>query len=387
MREMMKKLTILLSAIPSACMVSLLSSSVNYIHTEYAQFNEALVTMILTIPTITVMLGLISAPILAKKFPIKNSILIGLAIFTFCNVALVWCDNFYLMLLLRGLGGIGCGVVLPLQITIIATYPDKERTNLLGGTVTAGCLITVALVAISGIIAELNWRYVFFLYLINAVTIVLGIFFLPKDVTAQEKEATQEKSEEHFGDYKATLFLYLFLMAASYLCTNIMSAEIAPYLKNVQLGGAKESGLMMSMSLIGGTISGLCLTKYIELLKSHAMSGVFVGTTTAFALMWTAPSLFFVGIACFLIGFFGAMVGSIANYELSNALPLSLFTGASAGVNFVMFVLQFLAPTMFMGVLALIPSGSFRVVCMIYMIIQACFIVISSVLPKILLKQ
>lgn len=390
MKELLKKITILMSALPVATMVSLLSSSVTNLHAEYSQFSETIVTMILTIPSITVMIGLIAAPILAKKFPIKILMLGGMAFFAVSNVALVWCENFYLMLLLRGVSGIGCGMVLPLQLTLIATYSEKLRANLLGYGVTVSSLVTVALVAVSGIVVEYNWRYVFFLYAINLVPVVLGCISLPKNIVVQESdkpaEQSTEKSTAKFSDYSTIVFLYLFLMVGSYTFTNILSAEIAPYLDNLRLGGAKESGLMVGVSLIGATLSGIVFKKYIELLGSAAMTGIFVGTTVAFALLWQAPTLVFVGLACFLIGFCGAAVCNVVNYELSMRLPLSLYTGVSAATNLFMFVLQFLAPTVFMGVLALIPSGSFRMVCMIYTLIEAAFILISYFLPKILLK-
>jgi len=392
MKENMKKLTLLLMALPCSSMVSLLSSSMNYIHAEYAQYSEAFVTMILTLPSLTVLLGLILAPITVKKVPVKTLIILGLAVFTFSNVALVWVKNFYLVLLLRALAGIGCGLIFPLQMTLIATYPEKQRANLMGFTVTMGCLITIVLVAISGVVAEFYWRYVFLLYSVNVVTIILSMIFIPKHIeadntTSVQHNTTTDKTTAKISDYKNIIFIYIFFMVGCYTFTNILGAEIAPYLDNVQMGGAKESGIMMSMSLIGATISGMVLGKYLELLKSFAMTCVYVGTAIAFALMWLAPSLVFVGIACFVIGFFGAIVTALVNYELSLALPISLFTTVSAAVNFAMFVLQFLAPNIFIAILAFVPSGSFRTVCMIYAIIETVMIGISLVLPKILLKN
>ena len=110
---------------------------------------------------------------------------------------------------------------------------------------------------------------------------------MPKDLVVQEADKPTEQSTEKgtakFSDYSIIVFLYLLLMVGSYTFTNILSAEIAPYLENVRLGGAKESGLMVGVSLIGATLSGILFKKYIELLGSAAMTGVFVGTTGAWA--------------------------------------------------------------------------------------------------------
>ena len=80
MKEFMKKVALLLICMPSSMMVALLTSSLIYIYQDYANYSESVVTMILTIPNLTVMIGLILAPVLVKKIPIKHLILAGLGI-------------------------------------------------------------------------------------------------------------------------------------------------------------------------------------------------------------------------------------------------------------------------------------------------------------------
>ena len=166
MKEFMKKVALLLICMPSSMMVALLTSSLIYIYQDYANYSESVVTMILTIPNLTVMIGLLLAPVLVKKIPIKHLILAGLGIFIVASVVPAWCENFYLLLFFRALSGVGCGMILPLQGTFLATYPEKERATLMGLSATVGCIVAATVVAVSGVIAAINWRYVFFLYLL-----------------------------------------------------------------------------------------------------------------------------------------------------------------------------------------------------------------------------
>ena len=76
MREFMKKVALLLLCMPSSMMVALLTSSLIYIYQAYPTYSESVVTMVLTIPNLTVMIGLILAPVLVKKFPIKHLIIV-----------------------------------------------------------------------------------------------------------------------------------------------------------------------------------------------------------------------------------------------------------------------------------------------------------------------
>lgn len=392
MHEFMKKVSLLLLCMPCSMLGALLTSSMMYIYQEYPTFSESVVTMVVTIPNLTVMVGLIVAPILVRKISIKTLIVAGMVIFIVASVIPVWCENFYLLLFFRALSGVGCGMVLPLQATFLATYPEKERATLMGLSATVGCIVAAVLVSVSGVIAKMNWRYVFFLYLINVVALVMTIIFVPKhiempsqDTSTQELDG-QSASKPSLASYGNVLFLYYFLLIASYLFVSVLTAELAPYLENIKLGGPTESGLLMSVSMMGTVVAGLIIEKYTSILKGLAMPVVFAGSAIAFALLWLAQNLISVGAAAFLIGVFASMIAVVVNYELSRELPLELFTTASAGTNFIVFVLSFLAPTICIALLNTV-GGSFRTVFMLYAVIQAVMTVAALVLPKVLLKR
>lgn len=393
MREFMKKVSLLLLCMPSSMMVALLTSSLIYIYQAYPTYSESIVTMVLTIPNLTVMIGLLLAPILVRKIPIKYLILAGMGIFIVASVLPAWCENFYLLLFFRALSGVGCGMVLPLQATFLAAYPEKERATLMGLSATVGCIVAAAIVSVSGSIAAINWRYVFFLYLINVVALVLAVIFIPKNIEmeapAQPEQGAEPASSNAptLGSFGKVLFLYYFLLTGSYLFISVLSAELAPYLENVQMGGSTESGLLMSVSMLGSVVAGLILKKYTSILKGMAMPVIFAGSAISFALLWLAPSIIVVGVAVFLVGVFASLVACVVNYELSRELPLKLFTSASAGTNFFVFVLQFLAPMVCLALLGMVPGESFRIVFMVYTIIQVVMLAFALVLPKILLKR
>lgn len=391
MNELLKKFALLLLCVPSSMMVGLLTSSLIYMYQEYVAYSESVVTMILTIPNLTIMIGLVLAPILVKKIPIKYVILAGMGLFVVTSVLPAWCENFYLLLLLRALCGVGVGLILPLQMTFIAAYPEKERALLMGLSTTVGCIIAAVVVAVSGIIAAINWRYVFYLYLFNVLGLVLAILFIPKNVE-QTEEAIPEATAQNAGEppklsrYGNVLFLYYFLLVGSYLFISVLTAEMAPYLENVGMGGSAESGLLMSIYMVGTAIAGLILGKYLAVTGRFAMPGIFVLSAVGLALLWLAPSIIVAGLAVLLIGICAALVVCVVNYELSCVLPLELFTTASAGTNFFVFVMQFIAPMICIALLGAV-GGSFRTVFMLYALIQLVFMALAMVLPKVLLRK
>ena len=390
MKRFMQKAA-LLSMCPIAMVTALLTSSMVYIYQAYPTLSESTVTLVLTIPNLTVIAGLVLAPILVKKFSIKYLILIGMTLFTVGNAMCAWVDSFYLMLCFRAVSGVGSGLVVPLQNTFIASYPEEERATLLGLNNVTGALIVAPLAVISGIVATINWRYVFHLYWVNLVVILLVAIFLPKHIEqpANTAKNTGEVSENKpkLSEYSNVLFFYYFMLTGCYLCVTALASQLAPYLENLNLGGAVESGMMVGVGMIGSLVSGLTFGKFIAAVQRKALPIAFAICVVCMAMLWLAPNLAIVALAQVLTALCSSIVVMTVTFELSRTLPLSLYPTASAGINFFVFVLQFFAPIVFLALVGVVPMGSFRTVFMIYTLVQVAMLALSILLPKVLLDR
>ena len=378
---------------PIGMVVALLTPAMVYMYQAFSTHSEATVTMILTIPNLTVIAGLVLAPMLAKKYSMKYLIVIGMSLFTGANILCAFCESFYMMLVLRAICGIGCGMVLPLQNTFIASYPEDERAVLLGFNSVATAVIIAPLAIAAGIVANISWRYVFLLYSVNIIVVILAAIFLPKHIEqpaqghVKEAEVSVAKADKpKLKDYSKVIFFYLFMLSICQLLVAALSAQLAPYLESAQLGGATESGLLVSVGLVGSLIAGLTFGKLVMVCRRMVMPIVQVGVAVGFALLCLASNLLYVGVAQVVIAWASSVIIMIVNFELSRALPLELFPTVSAGVNFCIFVFQFLAPMLCLLLLDVF-GGSFRTVFMIYTIIQIVMFGLAVVLPKVLLKR
>ena len=312
-------------------------------------------------------------------------------LFTVGNAICAWIDNFYLMLFFRAVGGIGSGLVVPLQNTFIASYPEEERATLLGLNNVTGALIVAPLAVISGIVATINWRYVFHLYWVNLLAILLVAIFLPKHIekpvhTAKNTETVSEEKPK-LSEYSHVLFFYYFMMTGCYLCVTALASQLAPYLENLNLGGAVESGMIVGVGMIGSLAAGLTFGKFIAVVQRKALPIAFAICIVCMALLWLAPNLAVVALAQILTALCSTLIVMTVAFELSRTLPLSLYPTASAGINFFVFVLQFFAPILFLALVEIVPMGSFRTVFMIYTLVQVAMLALSILLPKVLLDR
>ena len=205
-----------------------------------------------------------------------------------------------------------------------------------------------------------------------------------KTETPEETSVTTAKPK--LKDYSKVVFSYLFMLSICYLLVAALSAQLAPYLEYANLGGATESGLLVSVSLVGSLIAGLTFGKLVIVCRRMVMPIVQIFAAVGFLLLCVASNLLYVGVAQVVIAWASSVVCMVVNFELSRALPLELFPTVSAGVNFCIFVFQFLAPMLCLLLLDVF-GGSFRTVFMIYTIIQIVMFGLAVVLPKVLLKR
>ena len=134
-----------------------------------SDFEVAMLVTAFTLP------GVFLAPlmgILADRFGRKKVLVPSLLLFGFAGTACAFVD-FKLMLVLRFLQGIGGSALTSLAVTLIGDlYEGLRRARILGYNASVLSLGLASYPVIGGALAELNWRYPFFMF---ALAIPVGI--------------------------------------------------------------------------------------------------------------------------------------------------------------------------------------------------------------------
>ena len=174
---------------PSILSVSLLtimaptaiSPALAAIREAFPQISATQAKLVLTLPTLIMMpLGLYSARLTAR-IDKKKLLLVGMTLFLVFGVAGGFVNDFRLLLLMRVLFGIGLGIMTPLSTSLIFDFaPDPgRRSKLLGIQGASNQLGGLVFMSLSGVLANISWRYSFLCYAFVIVSIVLTTFFLP----------------------------------------------------------------------------------------------------------------------------------------------------------------------------------------------------------------
>jgi len=138
--------------------------------------------LMLTVPVlVSVPVALFVGPITGTLLRYRTVLSVGLLLMAIGGMAPFWLRDWTMILVARGLFGIGQGIIMPLVLALIFGLVDAENQatmmgmqNVVSGV--AGMIFSV----IAGILAGMSWNYPFLLNAIALVALVIVLLFLPE---------------------------------------------------------------------------------------------------------------------------------------------------------------------------------------------------------------
>lgn len=192
--------------------------------------NELLIQLIISLPALFIFLTNLIFPKLSQKMGSKTLVMLGLGLYVVGGVAAGFFDNIFLLLIMRALVGIGVGILMPLSTGLLAYYYPADRQAQLSGYASAmnqagGAIATL----IAGVLASLNWRASFLVYLMGLISVVLCLLFLPNDSIAAPapKEGKEKASKESVGTTFKKYYKYIIGMFLLMNCFFIYPSNYA----------------------------------------------------------------------------------------------------------------------------------------------------------------
>lgn len=156
-----------------------------------------LVQIVLTVPSLMVVLFSPISGILGDRFGRKRLLLIAMVIYSALGLSPLFITSIYVLLGSRVLLGIAESVVLVLATTLLGdAFSGQARDRWFGYQVGAGALIAIPLLAMSGWLGQYGWRYAFLIYGLPLLAVFLVHKFTrerqPQSVNAESPEAIAE---------------------------------------------------------------------------------------------------------------------------------------------------------------------------------------------------
>lgn len=289
------------------------------IKAHFADVNQLLVQMIISMPALFIVLTNLIFPKLTAKYTSRSLLLFGLLLYTAGGSLAGMFDNIYIVLIFRALVGVGVGIIMPMSTGLLSFYYTRDKQDKLMGYSSAmnqmgGAVATL----LSGMLASISWRLSFLVYLMGLISIVLCLLFLPnerigdRNADASTKQNTNvgnnptaniktnadntvSEQSSAFKQYFPFIFAMFLLMVTFFVFPCEFALETA---KEGVIPQKYISVIMASMDIVA-FVGGLSFV----LVKKYA------GSKTRIV----APLMFVIGYAAlaFVGGWFGAILGSI----------------------------------------------------------------------------
>lgn len=297
---------------PSILSVSLLtimaptaiSPALAAIREAFPQISVTQAKLVLTLPTLIMMpLGLYSARLTAR-IDKKKLLLVGMTLFLVFGVAGGFVNDFRLLLLMRVLFGIGLGIMTPLSTSLIFDFaPDPgRRSKLLGIQGASNQLGGLVFMSLSGVLANISWRYSFLCYAFVIVSIVLTTFFLPSIPPLQPKESAAGSGKQRL-DKK--LFILAFFAMMIFACYFVINTDLALFMDVEGIGDAEECGYALSLMRIPAILAGVMLAWIMRKLKDWTMSFASVIMAAGYLIIAASHSYGILMVGCLIVGLGG----------------------------------------------------------------------------------
>ena len=150
-----------------------------------AHFSDApamLVQFIVSMPALLIIVTNLFFLPLSRLLRTRAIATTGLLLYVVAGAGCFFVDDIYVLLLMRAVLGVSVGLVMPLSTGLLAYYfPPEEQARLMGLSAAMNQMGGVVATLLAGLLATIEWRYAFLVYLLGLIALVMVWLWLPDE--------------------------------------------------------------------------------------------------------------------------------------------------------------------------------------------------------------
>ena len=290
----------------------------------FPQIPLSMVEMITTIPSLFLMISVLTSGFIAKKIGYKQTIMLGLGIVAISGIIPVFIGNFYLVLFSRAALGFGIGLFNSLLIGLISYFFDgNERTTIIGYHEALGGLGGMLITYIAGQLMHVNWQAPFISYAISIPVFFIFWKVIPKVKTEDilHKNTKQVVVNDGKEGNFSIVFVFMILIVIGATLNMTMGIKVSSLIVEQGYGSASDASTVIMLLSLGAMISGFLFGKMYNIFKNYIMSVGFMITALAMFIIGISNASWMTVLGGFLVGFgFRVMMPCLTNIVNSSHL-------------------------------------------------------------------
>lgn len=308
----------------------------------FADANPILIQLILTMPALLVIPTSFFIHPLCVRFGKKKVVLTGLFIFAVFGTLAGTVSNIWLLILLRGILGIGIGLISPISQSFPSDFfSGTEKEQVIArqsSSITFGKMIGILL---AGWLAYFSWRYAFLTYLIAIPIFIFVYLYIPNETNKKiEKDDVDKNSEK----LPFMAHVYILSMFFYMICLYGYLSHISIIIEERNLGSPALSGYILAIGNFLGFLIAFNFNTIHRYLKRYTILIVPFSICFCFLFVSFAYSIpMLILSAVFNAAYMGVMVPA-ALILISETVNQHMLVKAMSYLTLSMFLGQFVSP-------------------------------------------
>lgn len=313
--------------------------------------DPTLVELTMTVSSLGIIIFTPLSNIIADKFGIKRTIILGLAVILISGVVPVFTNNFPLIFVSRIGIGIGTGLLASYsQSLIIALYQGKEQQQLLGWSSVVQGLGMFLMTFFAGVLLGSGWHQAYWVNIIALPVLLMFIAFIPHTLKI-DKAGNDNK--EIKGSKKVDGKIWLLAAFIFFFNTTFafVSIRFASLVIEKGYGTAQDASTLLGIMSFAMAAGGFIFMALPQAVKRFSLTISIACGLIGFFIFTISKSLVLSGIAVVLVGIAVSMtmVSTMSNVGMFTSpaqVPFStsiVMTIANVGTLLSPYVAQLLA--------------------------------------------
>lgn len=252
------KTTLLFAAVLAPFQAASISPAIPELLAYFADHPNAayLSRLVLVMPSIGIAISAPLAGAVIDRFGRRRFLLGAIVAYAILGASGGFANSLEALLVTRLLLGFAAGGAMTATITLMGDYFDgPERQKFLGQRTAFVNFSAIAINISGGLLASIDWRVPFFVFLVALVLVPMGARSLPEPVvTAEAKAAVRLKFREWPLAFIGLVYLMLFLVNIAFF---FVPTQVPFYVRELGYDGAQIGGFALASSSLGIALGSL----------------------------------------------------------------------------------------------------------------------------------
>ena len=293
-----------------------------------------LIQLIVSIPALFIILTNLFFVAVSKRFGTRTIALVGLFLYVATGAGCFFVSNIYALLAMRALLGVSVGLIMPLSTGLLSFYfPPESQAHLMGLSAAMNQLGGVVATLLAGILAMIEWRFAFLVYLLGLIAVIMVLIYLPNEHLFSREEKSKAFDFSQLLKFHPSVIGMLLLMTIFF----VFPTNFAITAHHAGISVTAITLIMVGLDVVAFFV-GMAFGKIMRNFRV--------------AVKYFAPCFFMLGYLCYCLGgvmwlIVGACLIGIAN---GVGVPyLNTIASIKGGKNSATTVMPLLSAALYMG--------------------------------------